>query len=531
MRYAKKILAGLLNVSWCILLLLPAAAPAQTGSRVAFSINPTEFAIGQKSSAVLSVFCVSTVPLTVSPGDTFSFFFDASVGTVSSIKAPPSVASSSLLAGDFAGTSGPNQVTITYTGQTKAFSFGDTVSVEVAFTAGAKVGTGKVSFSSRFTGSVNGNLPYTTVSIVDFANSGVTTVVHDQTLIGNGTAGSPLGVTVPLTLGGSTLAADEPILFVFNTTQQGTGIEAQSGDGGTAVIGIGNVDGSTGVAGTGGTGIKTGGGTGVVATGGPGNGVKGGTGLEARGGGSSGSDAGVGVVAQGGDSDNGTGGPGVSGIGGMGSGSGHTGGAGLFGVQGLGTNGATKGLAGIFNGDVEVSGSLSKGGGSFKIDHPLDPEHKYLYHSFVESPDMMNIYNGIARLDSNGEATVVLPDWLEALNTDFRYTLTAIGAPAPNLYIAEEVTGNRFKIAGGSAGAKVSWALTGIRKDAWANAHRIPVEEDKSERERGHYLHPELFNQPEELGVEWARHPELMRQIKERRLKEIEELIQRTSQQ
>src|SRR5215471_7736181 len=222
MRYAKKILAGLLNVSWCILLLLPAAAPAQTGSRVAFSINPTEFAIGQKSSAVLSVFCVSTVPLTVSPGDTFSFFFDASVGTVSSIKAPPSVASSSLLAGDFAGTSGPNQVTITYTGQTKAFSFGDTVSVEVAFTAGAKVGTGKVSFSSRFTGSVNGNLPYTTVSIVDFANSGVTTVVHDQTLIGNGTVGSPLGVSVPMTLRGSVpFSVGGEVLFVSNDAGEG----------------------------------------------------------------------------------------------------------------------------------------------------------------------------------------------------------------------------------------------------------------------------------------------------------------------
>jgi len=46
------------------------------------------------------------------------------------------------------------------------------------------------------------------------------------------------------------------------------------------------------------------------------------------------------------------------------------------------------GFAGRFVGDVEVTGSLSKGGGSFKIDHPLDPENKYLYHSFVESPDM-----------------------------------------------------------------------------------------------------------------------------------------------
>src|SRR5262249_13106360 len=171
MRNVRTMLIGVLSLSFYVLMLPPAGARAQTSSRVSFSINPTEFAAGQQSSAVLSVFCVSSVPLTISAGDTFIFFLDASVGTVSSIKAPPSVASASLLAGDFAGTSGPNQVTITYNGQTKAFSFGDTVSVEVAFTAGAKVGTGKVSFSSRFSGSVNGNLPYTTVSIVDFANS------------------------------------------------------------------------------------------------------------------------------------------------------------------------------------------------------------------------------------------------------------------------------------------------------------------------------------------------------------------------
>jgi hypothetical protein len=83
--------------------------------------------------------------------------------------------------------------------------------------------------------------------------------------------------------------------------------------------------------------------------------------------------------------------------------------------------------AATFNGDVLVTGYLEKQGGGFKIDHPLDPQNQYLNHSFVESPDMMNIYNGNVILDTNGEAWIELPDWFEALNQDFRYQLTAIG--------------------------------------------------------------------------------------------------------
>src|SRR5262249_37062990 len=93
-------------------------------------------------------------------------------------------------------------------------------------------------------------------------------------------------------------------------------------------------------------------------------------------------------------------------------------------VQGTATNSA--GFAGYFNGKVTVIGTLSEGGGSFKIDHPLDPENKYLYHSFVESPDMMNIYNGNVTTDANGYATITMPDWFEALNRDFRYQLTVL---------------------------------------------------------------------------------------------------------
>ena len=162
---------------------------------------------------------------------------------------------------------------------------------------------------------------------------------------------------------------------------------------------------------------------------------------------------------------------------------------------------SANGFAGLFVGRVRVTGFLQKAGGGFTVDHPTDPANKYLSHSFVESPDMMNIYNGNVTLDANGEAIVTLPAWFEALNRDFRYQLTAIGAPGPNLYIAEEVASGRFKIGGGAAGGHVSWQVTGIRHDAFAEAHRTAIEEDKPAAERGHYLYPELYGQPVDTKI------------------------------
>jgi hypothetical protein len=193
-----------------------------------------------------------------------------------------------------------------------------------------------------------------------------------------------------------------------------------------------------------------------------------------------------------------------------------------FGVVGVSRNWAglygesINDYAAILDGKVKITGNLEKAGGSFKIDHPLDPANKYLCHSFVESPDMKNVYDGVVVLDRKGKAEIELPDWFGALNKDFRYQLTAIGSPGPNLYIAEEISeantkysskssnknnNSRFKIAGGTSGMKVSWQVTGIRKDPWANAHRIQVEEDKPDKERGYYLHPDLYGQPEENGI------------------------------
>lgn len=164
-------------------------------------------------------------------------------------------------------------------------------------------------------------------------------------------------------------------------------------------------------------------------------------------------------------------------------------------------SGATTNYAGYFQGNVHVNGTLSKLAGSFKIDHPLDPSNKYLSHSFVESPDMMNIYNGVIILDNTGSAIVTLPNYFNALNKDYRYQLTPVGASMPNLYIAEEINGNTFKISGGQPGKKVSWEVTGIRQDPYAVSHPILVEEEKLQQEKGLYLNPELYNMPKSKAI------------------------------
>jgi hypothetical protein len=154
-----------------------------------------------------------------------------------------------------------------------------------------------------------------------------------------------------------------------------------------------------------------------------------------------------------------------------------------YGVFGQSSNADSYGLYSL--GNCGVQGTLIKLAGSFKIDHPLDPERQWLSHSFVESPDMLNVYNGVVVLDSAGAADVELPDYFEALNRDFRYQLTPIGGAAPNLHIAAEVSGNAFSIAGGSAGLKVSWQVTGVRHDDYAVAHPIVVEQPKTGEEHG----------------------------------------------
>jgi hypothetical protein len=155
---------------------------------------------------------------------------------------------------------------------------------------------------------------------------------------------------------------------------------------------------------------------------------------------------------------------------------------------------------------VQVQGDLSASGTkAFKIDSPLDPAHQYLYHYSLESSEVLNQYSGNATLDANGEAWVRLPNWFAAINKDFRYQLTPVGAPAPGLYVAQEMrssaAGSQFKIAGGPAGLKISWQVTALRNDPYVQAHGAPVVVDKPAGEQNTYLYPELYGQPPEKGL------------------------------
>src|SRR5215216_243579 len=153
--------------------------------------------------------------------------------------------------------------------------------------------------------------------------------------------------------------------------------------------------------------------------------------------------------------------------------------------------------SGYFQGSVRVVGTLIKSSGAFRIDHPLDPAHKYLQHSFVESPEMMNVYNGNVITDGHGFATVKLPAWFQAMNRDFRYQLTPLGHNAwgARAVVWDEIHNNRFTIRS-EPRVKISWQVTGVRHDAYANAHRIQTVVPKTGSADGKYVHPELYGKP-----------------------------------
>ncbi len=179
----------------------------------------------------------------------------------------------------------------------------------------------------------------------------------------------------------------------------------------------------------------------------------------------------------------------------------------------VGATASSSGFGVFSSGPMGASGTKS-----FRIDHPSDPENKYLLHYSSESPEVINFYSGKALLNDQGECTVELPSYFASINKDPRYTLTAMGAPMPLLHIAEEISDQAledgakvepgqpvplctFRISGGAPRGKVSWRIDAVRNDRWVQAHGAPVEVAKQGPEIGTYQHPDLYNQPAEVGL------------------------------
>ncbi|MGW4856463.1 hypothetical protein ACWEPZ_35145, partial [Streptomyces sp. NPDC004288] len=303
-----------------------------------------------------------------------------------------------------------------------------------------------------------------------------------------GTAGSGTGVSGVSTGGVGVLAR----------SATGTGLSASSGSG----VGVAG----TSAQGTGVTGRGGGSNPGVQGSGGTGPGV---SGTSTQGAGVSGaSDLGVGVTGKGGGANAGVAGTGGDGPGvlatstkGAGLDARSTRGAGVTatGATGLIASGSTR--AAYLDGDVVVTGTLSDSGSRTRIDHPLTPDSHYLVHAAVQSPELKNVYDGTVTLDARGRATVELPEWFESVNESFRYQLTAVGGPAPDLHVSRPLTEHTFAIAGGAAGLHVCWQVTGVRCDGWARTAPLAVEEEKPAEERGLFVHPEAVGRPPEFSL------------------------------
>ncbi len=332
----------------------------------------------------------------------------------------------------------------------------------------------------------------------------------------------------------ASVASPNGIAAVLQNTANGKLISAQAGSAHTevfAVDGAGNITGASLTAATvQGSSNNTigygglfagadGGGNAVSASGGNANASSGtaGTGIVGNGGtldaAVTGAFGGDGGDFYGGGGDAGTG-NGVSGTGGavLNSASITAGVGGYFiggapsgdGLYAAPSNGGT-GNAATLDGNVDVTGTLTTGSATVRIDHPLDPANQYLQYSGVQSSEMLNVYTGNVVLGANGRGVVMLPKWFEAANADFRYQLTAIGAPAV-LYISREIREGSFEIAGGTPNMKVSWTVTALRHDGYALAHPAQVEVKKPAAEQGRYLHPEVYGQAQAKGIAAKAH-------------------------
>ena len=178
---------------------------------------------------------------------------------------------------------------------------------------------------------------------------------------------------------------------------------------------------------------------------------------------------------------------------------------------------STSYYAGYFSGPVHVTGNLSKGSGSFVIDHPLDPENKLLRHNFVESPENLLIYRGKAELDEKGEAMVELSDYFKALTKEDEASIHLTPVGRPFLTGAEWNSDFSAIIIYGETNRAVFWEVLADRDDPVIHELGRPVEEEKGGKntlcEKGKLLYPEAYGYPESAGRDYDEMIKMKEQI------------------
>jgi hypothetical protein len=169
-------------------------------------------------------------------------------------------------------------------------------------------------------------------------------------------------------------------------------------------------------------------------------------------------------------------------------------GAGIYGSGGT--------QAGRFDGNVQINGDLTVTGtkSGFQIDDPADPANRTLNHTPVESDSFTVVYSGNVRTDRRGRATVRLPAYATRVAGRWRYALTPIGRFGQAI-VAREMRNGRFVVRTEHPRTKVSWSVTGTRHDPYAERNPFRALRDKARRDRGRYVHPELYGQPASRGI------------------------------
>ena len=120
--------------------------------------------------------------------------------------------------------------------------------------------------------------------------------------------------------------------------------------------------------------------------------------------------------------------------------------------------------------DLSVTGAISKGSGSFRIDHPLKPDTHHLVHSFVEAPTADNRYTGMVTLVA-GKAEVNLDEaagmsdgTFVALNRNIRRHTKNESGFTP---VKSSISGNILTITAKTTTCtdEVFWEVIGERQD------------------------------------------------------------------